>query len=231
MTTQEQYIERLKELVVAEFGHTIQTTEDCIALRNAVLEGVGIDVDTDSLEQLFVTEKMHIAPRPLTLSALARYVGFSSWSDFCTAREVTPSEDRDALPTVRRWGVIILTAIAVLTVFISIIALVSSGNSDEGNDQMVDSRFRNLEQSWLARTTEHCNTLRTYYNSNDSALFNERVDRFMSRYETLLNKRVKSEIEEYAIKNKITVDNDTLDQTAEIIISKCLNMCENVKVN
>lgn len=229
MTTQEQYIERLKELVIAEFGRPILTTDDCIALSNAVLESVGISIEHESLEQLFIAEG-YAAPRPLMLSSLARFVGYTGWSDFCTAGDITPSEDKDALPIVRRWGVIGLTAIAVIIVVISIVALVSSGNSD-GDDESVDSRFRNVEQLWLSRTEERCNTLRTYYNEREAHRYNQRVDKFIDRYEILLEKKVKNDIKDYAIQNKITVDNDTIDKTAEIIIESCLEMCENIKID
>ena len=229
MTTQEQYIERLKELVIAEFGRAILTTDDCIALSNAVLESVGISIEIDALEQLFIAEGYN-APRPLMLSSLARYVGYTGWSDFCTAGDITPSEDKDALPIVRRWGVIGLTAIAVIIVIISIVALVSSGNSNDGNGKMVDSRFRNVEQVWLSRTSERCNTLRAYYNEREASRYNQRVEKFIDRYEIVLEKHVKNDLKDYAIQNKITVDNDTIDQTAEIIIENCLNMCENIKI-
>ena len=230
MTTQEQYIERLKELVIAEFGRAILTTDDCIALSNAVLESVGISIEIDALEQLFIAEGYN-APRPLMLSSLARYVGYTGWSDFCTAGDITPSEDKDALPIVRRWGVIGLTAIAVIIVIISIVALVSSGNSNDGNGKMVDSRFRNVEQVWLSRTSERCNTLRAYYTEREASRYNQRVDKFIDRYEIVLEKHVKNDLKDYAIQNKITVDNDTIDQTAEIIIENCLNMCENIKID
>ena len=230
MTTQEQYIERLKELVIAEFGRAILTTDDCIALSNAVLESVGISIEIDALEQLFIAEGYN-APRPLMLSSLARYVGYTGWSDFCTAGDITPSEDKDALPIVRRWGVIGLTAIAVIIVIISIVALVSSGNSNDGNGKTVDSRFRNVEQVWLSRTSERCNTLRAYYNEREASRYNQRVDKFIDRYEIVLEKHVKNDLKDYAIQNKITVDNDTIDQTAEIIIENCLNMCENIKID
>lgn len=229
MTTQEQYIERLKELVIAEFGRPILTTDDCIALSNAVLESVGISIEHESLEQLFIAEG-YAAPRPLMLSSLARFVGYTGWSDFCTAGDITPSEDKDALPIVRRWGVIGLTAIAVIIVVISIVALVSSGNSD-GDDESVDSRFRHVEQLWLSRTEERCNTLRTYYNEREANRYNQRVDKFIDRYEIVLEKKVKNDIKDYAIQNKITVDNDTIDKTAEIIIESCLEMCENIKID
>ena len=229
MTTQEQYIERLKELVTAELGRPILTTDDCIALSNAVLESVGISIEHESLEQLFIAEG-YAAPRPLMLSSLARFVGYTGWSDFCTAGDITPSEDKDALPIVRRWGVIGLTAIAVIIVVISIVALVNSGNSG-GDDESVDSRFRNVEQLWLSRTEERCNTLRTYYNEREAHRYNQRVDKFIDRYEILLEKKVKNDIKDYAIQNKITVDNDTIDKTAEIIIESCLEMCENIKID
>ena len=131
----------------------------------------------------------------------------------------------------RRWGVIGLTAVAVIIVIISIIALVKSGNGGDESSQSVDSRFRNVEQLWLSRTEERCNTLRTYYNERDAQRYNQRVDKFIDRYEILLEKRVKNDIKDYAIQNKITVDNDTIDKTAEIIIENCLEMCENIKID
>lgn len=231
MTTQEQYIERLKELVVAEFGRNITTTEDCIALSNAVNENVGIVIDIESLEQLFIVENSHSAPRPVMLSSLARYVGFTGWSDFCTARDITPAEDVDRLPIVRRWGVIILTAIAVITVIISAIALISRGADDDEDILQVDSRFRSVETLWVSRTSERCNTLRAYYNENDAERYNGRVDKYIEKYRTALEKRVKNDVEQYAIQNKITVDNATIEETAEIIIEKCVNMCESVKID
>jgi hypothetical protein len=230
MTTQEQYIERLKELVVAEFGRNITATEDCIALSNAVNENVGIVIDVESLEQLFTVENSHTAPRPVMLSSLARYVGFTGWSDFCTARDITPADDVDRLPIVRRWGVIILTAVAVITVIISAIVLISRGASDDDEGLNVDSRVRSVESAWVSRTSERCNSLRAYYNENDAERYNQRVDKYISKYRTMLERNVKNEVENYALQNKITVDNATIEQTADIIIQKCISMCESVKI-
>ena len=228
MTTQEQYIERLKELVTNEFGRQIMTPEDCMTLSNAVREAVGIAIDKESIEELFLSEASHIAPRPFVLTSLARYAGFTGWSDFCTARDVTPSEDRERLPMVRRWGVIALTAAAIIVIIVSIIAM--AGGDSVGDGKSVDSRFRNVEQTWVARTSEHCSSLRVYYDENDADKYNERVDKFIDRYEILLEKSVKTEIKEYAIQNKITVDNDTIDLTADIIIERCLNMLQSTKI-
>lgn len=230
MTTQEQYIERLKELVVAEFGRNITTTEDCIALSNAVNDNVGIVIEIESLEQLFIVENSHSAPRPVMLSSLARYVGFTGWSDFCTARDITPADDTERLPIVRRWGVIILTAVAVLTVIISAIVLISRGSGDDGEALQVDSRFRSVENVWMSRTSERCNSLRAYYNENEAEHYNRRVDKFIAKYQSALERHVKADVEKYALQNKITVDNATIDETAEIIIEKCITMCESIKI-
>lgn len=230
MTTQEQYIKRLKEMVVSEFGRNIASADDCIALSNAVQECVGIGVDIESLEQLFIGDNTHLTPRPVMLSSLARYVGFTGWSDFCTARDITPSETSTRLPIVRRWGAIGLAAIAVIVMIISTIVLINRGEETEGEALIIDSRFRNLETQWIARTMERCNTLRAYYNENDAERYNRRVDRFIDKYRDALNKSVKSDIQNYALKNKITVDNATIDETAEIIIEKCLSLCEDIKI-
>lgn len=231
MTTQEQYVERLKEMVTAEYGRSIATPEDCIALSNAIAESVGVSIEAEALELLFINAGGHTAaPRPVVLSSLARYVGFTGWSDFCTARDITPADDQDALPVVRRWGVIILTAIAVIAVVIGAIALIRSGNSDDADSTTVDSRFRNIEAEWIARTSEHCNDKLQYYNSNEPEKYNRRIDKFIRNYSKHLHQNVRSSIERYAINNKITVDNETIDQTADIIITKCLDMCENIKI-
>lgn len=229
MTTQEQYIERLKELVATKFGHAIQTHDDCIALSNALLESVGVGVDCEALEQLFTQEAQHVAPRPLVLSSLARYVGFTGWSDFCTAGDITPTESRYKLPTARQWGVIAIVVAIVAAIILSIVVLVRLGD-DSPEAEAVDSRFRQVEQIWVARTSEHCNTLRAYQNNYAPASYNERVDRFIVRYESQLRKHVQRDIEEFALKNNVTVDNTTIEHTAEIIIDRCITMCENIKV-
>ena len=53
MTTQEQYIERLRELVEAKFGRTITTMEDCEELSVAVGETTNIRLDSRAFIPLF----------------------------------------------------------------------------------------------------------------------------------------------------------------------------------
>ena len=49
MTTQEQYIERLKEMTATKFGRSVVTTEDYGALSDAIFEEVGIRLDIPSI--------------------------------------------------------------------------------------------------------------------------------------------------------------------------------------
>ena len=74
MTTQEQYIARLKEFVEAKFGQRITTIEDCDALSEAVGEATNIKLDSRAFMPIFVHDSRAIAPRPVTLSTLARYL-------------------------------------------------------------------------------------------------------------------------------------------------------------
>lgn len=230
MTTQEQYIERLKEMVIAQFGREITTTEDCISLSNALSESVGAGVDVESLEQFFLAET-YLAPRPVTLSLLARYVGFTGWSDFCTAGAVAYSADSDRLSKMRRWLIIALAAIAVLAIVITAVVIISRNTDEVDTSLMVDSRFRNLESKWISSTSERCNTLREYYDEANAEQYNERVDRFIERYRDYLHRTVKPDVENFVLKYKITVDNNTIDQTTEIIIERCLKMVDDIKID
>ena len=131
MTTQEQYVARLKEFVEAKFGRSITSLEDCDALSEAVGEATNIKLDSRAFLPIFVHNSRAVAPRPVTLSTLARYLGYNSWSEFCTSSNVLPAEDTDVIPVVRRWGVIILTALAIVVVAGAIIFLIRAVDSDK----------------------------------------------------------------------------------------------------
>ena len=42
---------------------------------------------------------------------------------------------------------------------------------------------------------------------------------------------MKPDVENFVLKYKITVDNDTIDQTTEIIIERCLKMVDDIKID
>ena len=223
MTTQQQYIERLKDMVVREFGRSIATLEDCVALRRAVEESTDILLDANDYATLFFP-KSNIAPRPVILSALTRYVGYESWSSFCSSSDVLPAEDQDFIPTPRRWGVFILTVVAILVVIITAVVLLNDGSDDDANKSKdVDFVVESVEDRWLARTLEECNALRAYADEVD---YSERIDSLLNEYSTTLYEEIVVELSASLKEHNITISDEELASYAEVIMAECYTMCE-----
>lgn len=233
MTMQEQYIQRLKELTISRFGRTITTMEDCEALSDDVFNEIGIKISPSSLEQLFCSKMPNMAPRPATISTLARYLGYGSWSDFCTARDIRPAEDTEQIPVTHRWGVILLTALAVVVVVVTAIMLLQ-GDDDTAPDtgevatEVVDTRFTIIEEEWRAAATEHCNALREYYNEKYINEFIAHAESVNSEFIAIVRQNAYNDIAHYAATNNITVDNATIEQTANAIVTACELICNNL---
>ena len=222
MTIQEQYIARLRELVEAKFGHPITTIEDCDALSEAVGEATNIKLDSRAFMPIFVHDSRAVAPRPVTLSTLARYLGYNSWSEFCTSSNVLPAEDTDVIPVVRRWGVIILTALAIVVVAGAIIFLIRAVDSDRSK---VDNRHlevvERVEQRWVARTMEECNAMRAY--KSDST-YVDMLDAFALEYNELLDAEVLRDIRDAVDGEGISISDENIAAHADTIANRCRAM-------
>lgn len=224
MTTQQQYIERLKDMVAHEFGRSIATEDDCIELSNAVEETTDMRLDAKDYATLFFP-KMNMAPRPIILSALTRYVGYDSWSSFCSSSDVLPAEDKDLIATPRRWGVFILTIAAILVVVISAIVLLSDG-SDESESHVtsdVIAVVESVEERWLARTLEECNALRAYIDGPD---YVESIDELMMEYSTIYYDEIAMELASLFNGQNISLPEEDIASYAEDIMMQCYTMCE-----
>lgn len=226
MTTQQQYIERLKDMVTQKFGRSIATADDCTMLSESVHEATGMQLDANDYVRLFIP-KSNIAPRPVTLSALTRYVGYESWSTFCSSSDVLPAEDRDIIPTPRRWGVFILTFIAVVIVIVTALALLGGGEDDVVALENADIVVERVEERWLARTLEECNALRAYSNEDD---YTERIDAFMAEYCTTLYDEIASELISSLERYNITLTAEEVASCAEAIMAQCYTMCETLHI-
>ena len=198
MTTQEQYIARLKEFVEAKFGQRITTIEDCDALSEAVGEATNIKLDSRAFMPIFVHDSRAIAPRPVTLSTLARYLGYNSWSEFCTSSDVMPAADADIIPVTRRWGVIILTILALGVVVGAIIFLVSVLRTDRED------------------------AIRAY--QSDSTYL-DTLDAFAAEYESMLATDVVRDLRDALDRDDITVDENVISAYADSISHRCRSMC------
>lgn len=221
MTTQEQYIARLKEFVEAKFGQRITTIEDCDALSEAVGEATNIKLDSRAFMPIFVHDSHAIAPRPVTLSTLARYLGYNSWSEFCTSSDVMPAADADIIPVTRRWGVIILTILALGVVVGAIIFLVSVLRTDR-EDTRYHSVVDGVEEYWMARTYEECNAIRAY--QSDSTYL-DTLDAFAAKYESMLATDVVRDLRDALDRDDITVDENVISAYADSISHRCRSMC------
>jgi hypothetical protein len=222
MTTQEQYVARLKEFVEAKFGRSITSLEDCNALSEAVGEATNIKLDSRAFMPIFVHDSRAVAPRPVTLSTLARYLGYNSWSEFCTSSNVLPAEDTDVIPVVRRWGVIILTALAIVVVAGAIIFLIRAVDSDRSK---VDNRHlevvERVEQRWMARTMEECNAMRAY--KSDST-YVDMLDAFALEYNELLDVEVLRDIRDAVDGEGISISDENIAAHADTIANRCRAM-------
>lgn len=222
MTTQEQYVARLKEFVEAKFGRSITSLEDCDALSEAVGEATNIKLDSRAFMPIFVHDSRAVAPRPVTLSTLARYLGYNSWSEFCTSSNVLPAEDTDVIPVVRRWGVIILTALAIVVVAGAIIFLIRAVDGDKSK---VDNRHlevvERVEQRWVARTMEECNAMRAY--KSDST-YVDMLDAFALEYNELLDTEVLRDIRDAVDGEGISISDENIAAHADTIANRCRAM-------
>lgn len=221
MTTQEQYIARLKEMVESRLGKSITTLEECETLSEAVEDATGIKLDGRAYAPLFAPSPRQLAPRPVVLSALARYVGMNSWSDFCSSRNVMPADDTDIIPVTRRWGVIILTCAAILLVVITAVVLLVN---DESSNNVDKTSFvaEVVEERWIARTIEECNALRAY---NDTEEYATRIASFIEAYDIELSTAIAEELSSEAAIMDIYTTEIALADAATQIKAQCVALC------
>lgn len=228
MTTQEQYIERLKELVREKFGHAISSTEECEALANAIFEEVGTTCDSAILEELYGIGSHPVRTlRPATLSTLARYIGYSGWSNFCTSSEILPAIDTDIIPVRRRWGTVILTLAAIVIVITAIVMLLRSDllSSDEtpttpaATTAIVDSDVQEVYECCVAATTEHCNALREYIETDS-----ERIAREIESEVSTLAERIEQDVIAHYEANGIAFDEAAIQRNSDAIFECCTNI-------
>ena len=219
-------------MTATKFGRSVATTEDYGALSDAIFEEIGIRLDIPSIKHLYTHTSYAISPRPTTLSALAKFVGYASWSDFCTARDIQPAEDTEKIPVVRRWRVIIGFVIAAIALIVMLIVLLLPREEEmteaEAMYRAVDDRFNAVLSTWAAITTEHCNDVRQYYDEQNMSNYHAHIIECNNAFATDLEARIGEDITRYAVEHNITVDNATIDSTAKAIATICNSMCDNL---
>lgn len=125
MMHSEEHIDRLKRAIIERFGRTLDSPTDYDMLSADIKQCTGETISSATLKRLFGYLKPSTAPRPSTLSVLARYVGCTGWSDFCRMRQEVSIEESASLrrsPFIRRvaigagiFFVLVIVAILVVT--------------------------------------------------------------------------------------------------------------------
>ena len=155
----------------------------------------------------------------MILSALARYIGMGSWSDFCASRNVLPADDTDIIPVTRPWGVVILTSIAIIVVITAAILLLRSSNETiERRQHHIVAVVSSIEEQWVAITTEECNAIRAYNSSDD---YESIIATFVEEHSLTLKEKIATDLRTAFATEGIEVSSIELDTATEQIAARC----------
>lgn len=225
-TTQEQYIIKLKQMVVKRYGSNISSADDCAALSDAVEQAVGVRIDMPSLQMLFSRNNRTVTPRHAVLTALAKYVGYAEgWSEFCFACTPEVESESRKIPIKRRWGAIIGVTCVVIAVAISVLLFVS-GNSSSSTKAAEPTQYElivdNVKHTWSVITEERCVVARSYDATNRQA-FESNITTLINEYKSneTVEKIVK-DIEAQANEMGITYSPNLVDSSAREIVQHCV---------
>lgn len=190
-----EHIEQLKRAVITAFGQTLDAPTDYERLSADIRLKTGELISASTLKRLFGYIKPGTIPRPSTLSVLARYVGSTGWSDFCSgcSGEAGP-EFREAPETAARrrrpvsWAVVILFLVGLfgLTVWNLVREEGVQGvRSERGEalphvvsdaEETDEQKYERLLLSFIALSKEKCDSVRTCRHNMDIISYRELVD-------------------------------------------------------
>lgn len=199
-----EHIERLKKAVVAAFGQTLDAPTDYERLSADIQLKTGELISVSTLKRLFGYIKPGTVPRPSTLSVLARYVGSTGWSDFCSqvALEELPEPRTTSRKTVYRHPVVYLTVVILCiggifgwmvgnrvpkdTAEATVTEAVPETDPETKVPRMTtttatamtnEQKYEQLLLAFVALTKEKCDSVRTCRKDMDIISYKELVDR------------------------------------------------------
>lgn len=231
MTTQEQYIAKIKQLVVKRFGSNISSADDCVALSDAVEKEVGIRIDMPTLQMLFSRNSRVVTPRPMVLSALAKYVGYTGWSDFCATCNINGDDDNPKIPMHRRRGVIAAICTAVVVVVVGVLFFVGRGGDEPKKSDAstaYDHLVEDVADDWLVRTKEHYLELRIYDGVNSLA-FDKHVAEFYEEFTAGLTTFIANDIRTKAAERGVDISGENVDASAKSVANRCIAIIDELQ--
>lgn len=193
MENRTEHIEQLKRAVITAFGQTLDAPTDYERLSADIRLKTGELISVSTLKRLFGYIKPGTIPRPSTLSVLARYVGSTGWSDFCSScSEETGSERHQApMKAVRRLpvyaaAIFFLVGLLGFTVW-SLVREdgVQSPRSEEARGlssvaadagETNEQKYERMLLSFVALSKEKCDSVRACRRNMDIIAYRELVD-------------------------------------------------------
>ena len=226
MTIQEQYIAHIKKLVIKQYGSNISSADDCAALSDAVEKSVGTRIDMPTLQMLFSRGSGMVAPRPMVLTALAKYVGYDDWANYCASCNINADDSGEKIPVSRRWGVIIAIAAVVILLVAGGVYLFMS-KSDDAKQAPVPTAYDNIVEDvkakYLTLVDEQCVELRVYDSTNRLALESQ-VDEVVQNYRDEVCIAIAADIRVAADAEGVDVDDATIEASAADISEQCIGI-------
>lgn len=124
-------IEKLKQEIIATLGRTIDSPTDFDYLSIKIADKTGDVISVSTLKRLFGYIKGSVTPRPSTLSSLARYVGYSGWSEFCAAQSLLSNELPPYGVTKKRFKIAVLVIGGAVVVGLGFLYFMSAPTSSK----------------------------------------------------------------------------------------------------
>lgn len=190
-----EHIEQLKRAVITAFGQTLDAPTDYERLSADIRLKTGELISASTLKRLFGYIKPGTIPRPSTLSVLARYVGSTGWSDFCSgcSGEAGP-EFREAPETAARrrrpvsWAVVILFLVGLLGFTVRSLVREDGAQGPRSEEarglscvaadagETDEQKYERMLLSFVALSKEKCDSVRACRCKMDIISYRELVD-------------------------------------------------------
>ncbi len=175
----------LKEAVVGTFGRTLDAPTDFDLLSAEIRKSTGETISASTLKRLYGYIRPATAPRPSTLSALARYAGYAGWSDFCGSRESGTAVAETRRSARRRRRLLILSGTAALCILaFGMVAGVGPFRAAQGSADPVSppetagQRAERIAQRCVALAKVRCDSVRRLRPGMDIIAYREAVEEF-----------------------------------------------------
>ena len=142
-------IRHLKNAVCLKFGHTVESSSDFNALSLSIMEATAESVSPSTLKRVFGYVKYDADPSITTLSILARYVGYSGWSDFLDG-----GKSNSATRQFPRWITLLLTSAVIISAIIA--AVIISNRSDKDDESSAQTVYDTILETCLDEAEARC---------------------------------------------------------------------------